>query len=263
MIRRGLTAFGARLAGRGTATESGFPAPEVPVYVIGDIHGRADLLDALLAQIAADRAAQGWDRAITVFVGDYIDRGGDSAGVLARCAALAAGPDVVCLMGNHEVMCLDFLTGAGGDAAGLNWLRNGGRSMLESYGAALPQRLDAPGMVDDLRRVALARIPAAVIDWLKARPLVWTSGDLAVCHATPDPLVPLADLGPRELLWGRPKPGMPDRADGYWLVHGHTVVREPQIAGRRVNVDTGAFDSNLLTAAAIAPGAPIRFLGTL
>jgi len=76
-------------------------------------------------------------------------------------------------------------------------------------------------------------------------------------------LVPLADLSPRDLLWGRPKPGMPDRADGYWLVHGHTVVRAPQLAGRRVNVDTGAFDSNLLTAAVIAPGAPIRFLGTL
>jgi serine/threonine protein phosphatase 1 len=236
VIRRGLSAFGARLTGRGTATEAGFPAPEAPVYVVGDIHGRADLLDTLLDRIAEDRAAQGWDRAITVFVGDYIDRGGDSAGVLARCRALAEGPDVVCLMGNHEVMCLDFLTGTGGDA---------------------------PGMVDDLRAAALARIPAAVIDWLKARPLVWTSGDLAVCHATPDPLVPLADLSPRDLLWGRPKPGMPDRADGYWLVHGHTVVRAPQLAGRRVNVDTGAFDSNLLTAAVIAPGAPIRFLGTL
>ena len=245
---------------RASATD--FPTPETPVYVIGDIHGRADLLDLLLPRIAADRADRGWSRAATVFVGDYIDRGPDSAGALARCMDLDTDPDVTCLLGNHEQMCLDFLSGDGGEAAAISWLRNGGRAMLESYGAALPIRIDGADLIADMRASALARIPPGVHDWLKARPLLWTSGDLAVCHATPDPMTPLADLDPRDLVWGRPKPGMPDRADGFWLAHGHTIVRTPRVTGRRVNVDTGAFESNRLTAAAIAPGEPIRFLDT-
>lgn len=263
MIRRILGTLGVRSHGAATATGTASPMPETPVYVIGDIHGRSDLLDLLLPRVAADRAERGWDRAATVFVGDYIDRGADSAGVLARCMELDAHPDVTCLLGNHEAMCLDFLTGSGGEPAAITWLRNGGRAMLESYGAALPIRLDGVELIADMRDAALARISKRVIDWLRARPLVWTSGDLAVCHATPDPLIPLDELDQRDLVWGRPKPGMPDRADGYWLAHGHTIVREPRITGRRINVDTGAYETGLLTAAVFAPGDPIRFLGTL
>ncbi|MCA8879964.1 MAG: serine/threonine protein phosphatase [Rhodobacteraceae bacterium] len=236
--------------------------PETPVYVVGDIHGRIDLLEILLDRIARDRTAQGWDNSATVFVGDYIDRGQDSAGVLARCIELEADPAVICLMGNHEAMFLDFMSGDGGDASAILWLRNGGRATLESYGAALPIRIDGVEMIDDLRALARARVPGDIVDWVGRRPLLWTSGDVAVCHATPDPLIPLNELPEDELVWGRPKPGMPERCDGFWLVHGHTIVRTPRITGRRINVDTGAFESNILTAAVIAPGAPIRFLDT-
>lgn len=261
MIRRSLAALGARLSAAAGETPA-LPAPATPVYVIGDIHGRADLLELLLPRIAADRATRGWTEAATVFVGDYIDRGPDSAGVLQRCRGLEQAGDAVCLLGNHEAMFLDFLTGTGGEPAAILWLRNGGRATLESYGAALPIRIDGVELIADMRAAALARLPAGLADWIAARPLLWTSGSLAVCHATPDPLTPLAELTPQQLLWGRPKPGMPDRADGFWLAHGHTIVRQARISGRRINVDTGAVESNVLTAAVIAPGEPVRFLDT-
>ena len=205
MIRRTLGVLGARRTGSDAAPGSVLPSPAKPVYVIGDIHGRADLLDRLLPRLAADRAARGSQDAATVFVGDYIDRGPDSAGVLARCVALDEDPSVTCLLGNHEAMCLDFLTGTGGEPAAIGWLRNGGRAMLESYGAAQPIRIDGAEPIAEMRAAALARIPGKIVDWLKARPLLWTSGDVAVCHATPDPLIPLAELTPRDSGLGPPE----------------------------------------------------------
>lgn len=100
------------------------PQSDPPVCVIGDIHGRLDLLDALLVQIAKQPA---YDKARLIFVGDLIDRGPDSAGVLARVHALhTAHPDrVICLMGNHERMALDFLENPA--RHGRRWIAAGGQ----------------------------------------------------------------------------------------------------------------------------------------
>ncbi|PWJ12880.1 metallophosphoesterase family protein [Jannaschia seohaensis] len=223
------------------------PAPERPVYAVGDLHGRADLLAEMLALIEADAA--GGPEAVTVFLGDYVDRGPDARATLDALRALDPAR-TVCLMGNHERMLLDALDRPG--ERGDRWLTHGGMETLASYGL---------GALFDPEEIAMrlrAALPPGTEAWLRGLPATWRSGDVVCVHAALDPVLALDAQDPRVLLWGRP----PRRArrDGLWVVHGHTVVDAPELAGRRVAVDTGAWASGRLTAAAIFPGAPIRFL---
>ena len=253
---KSLVAPGAR------ARDDGTPEPDVPVYVIGDIHGRADLLDQLLGRIEADR--QGADTAEDrlVFVGDYIDRGDESAAVLDRVAGLSWDrPDrVVCLMGNHERMLLDMLDDPA--TRGGRWLRYGGLQTLASYQiggitqSSPPERLEE--VADELRRA----LPDGIEDWLRALPLQWSSGDLHVCHAAAKPDLAMDDQPDEVLLWGHPSFLKTAREDGQWVAFGHTIFDAPEVRQRRIAVDTGAYYSGALTAAVIAPGRAVRFLST-
>ena len=236
------------------------PAPDAPVYVIGDIHGRVELLDRLIARIDTDAGGS----AVIVLVGDYVDRGEDSAGVLARLRALEAErPDrIICLFGNHERMMLEFLDDPAG--AGRRWLRNGGLQTLMSFDAAPAGMAVAESIgADDRARLAealRAHLPDGLESWLRARPLTWQSGNVAVTHAGADPALTLDSQPETALIWGhRAFPDTP-RADDLWIVHGHTIVDAPVLEPGRICVDTGAVFTGRLTAAALAPGAPVRFL---
>lgn len=225
------------------------PAPVGPVLAVGDIHGRADLLDRLVDRIAADDPG-----VALVFLGDYVDRGEQSAAVLRRLADLPdqwPGP-ITCLMGNHERMMIDFLDTP--ETAAARWMRSGGLQTMASFAVGgiteNPGPVDARGAADRLRDA----MGDDLVAWLTGLPLQHASGNIHFVHAAADPALPMTLQEPRTLLWGHPAFGATARRDGQFVVHGHTVVDAPEIAAGRVAVDTGAWFTGRLTAARITPG---------
>jgi serine/threonine protein phosphatase 1 len=224
------------------------------IYAVGDIHGCAALLDALLEKINADAA--GKPRRL-VFLGDYVDRGDDSKGVIDRLVSIRARePETIFLKGNHEQAVLDFL-----DAPDRNedWLHWGGDKTLESYGAEdiwskPPARLAAE--LND-------RLPDAHFDFLTTLELWRILGDYVFVHAGFRPGVALEEQSEEDCLWIRaafhnaPPEGRPREV----VVHGHHPVKKPQDHGWRIAVDTGAVWSDSLTAVALE-GTTRRFIST-
>jgi serine/threonine protein phosphatase 1 len=223
---------------------------------VGDVHGRVDLLRRLLDAVTADAATRGAsDEALVVTLGDYVDRGDDSRGVLALLGQDNPAPPLACLslMGNHERMMLDFLDDPEG--TGPRWFRNGGEETMASFGL-----IDLPGGWDARGALLRAAMPEGIEAWLRGLPLWFRSGDVVCAHAGLDPRRPPEAQDARTLLWGMPAFRRRARRDGLWVVHGHTIVPAPEIADRRIACDTGAYYSDCLTAAALYPGEPVRFL---
>jgi len=248
--------LGRPAAGQRPAAEvqSGPPRPDRSVTVIGDVHGRADLLAELLDRLSGDGAV--------VTVGDYIDRGDRSAQVLeALCRAQRAAPDdVICLKGNHEQMMLEFLDRP--QELGSRWLRNGGLQTLASFDVGAVTETSGP---DDLLRASealRAALPDGMADWLRGLPLAWHCGTLSVVHAGADPALPMEAQAEDVLLWGHRDFFSVPRTDGRWIAHGHTVVDAPQMRDSRIAVDTGAYFSGRLTAAQITPEGSVTFRQT-
>jgi serine/threonine protein phosphatase 1 len=243
-----------RLTRRGAPAPAGFDAPlapERPLAVIGDVHGRDGLLGRLLGQVA-ERAPE----AQVVLVGDLIDRGEESAAVLRR---VSGREDLVCLRGNHEAMCLEFLDDP--EALGPRWLYNGGLQTLSSFGVrGVTERLRGDGLREVRDRLEEA-MGEGLIAWLRDRPLWWRSGNVAVAHAGADPARPLEQQQEQALLWGHPRFGVIPRRDGLWIVHGHTILPEPVVEDGRIGVDTGAYATGQLTAALIEAGR-VEFVST-
>lgn len=223
-------------------------APEEPFFAVGDIHGRHDLLLKIEARM---RNKSPTSRRI--FVGDYIDRGEESAAVLRTLQTIqASDPSVICLMGNHEHMLLQFL-----DAPALRgpaWMRHGGIQTLASYAiapAATSARTEQWEDVRDKLRDAMGPTSEA---WLRGLPTSWSTGNIAVVHAGADPALPLPIQPPQTLIWGHPAFETTLRQDNTWVVHGHTIVDEAVAEKGRIAVDTGAYATGRLTAAFIEPG---------
>lgn len=226
-------------------------------YAIGDIHGALDKLQAAHARIAADRAATGDRRAPVVHVGDLVDRGPDSRGVIDfLLAGLAQGAPWVVLKGNHDRMFTGFLDDPDGHdpglRAGLHWLdpRLGGDATLASYGV----RGAGERMLHDLHAEALRAVPAGHMAFLRGlRPHYLRDGVLFV-HAGVRPGVPLARQSEDDLLWIRGT-FHEDRSDhGALVVHGHTPVDDVTHYGNRLNIDTGAGYGKELSAVVIEEG---------
>jgi len=228
------------------------PRPERPLFLVGDVHGRLDLLDQLLSQILPQIDAMAEAVPALVFLGDLIDRGPDGAGVLVRVIELArsrAHP-VVCLRGNHEQMFLDVLTGT---AAPGKWLSHGGDATIAAFGMA-----GQPADDDDFRRQlsALARVrlgvdPAA---WLDGLPCWFASGDVLAVHAAGDHDRPITHQPRREMIWGRPGFATRPLPGPGWVVHGHWISRPATMSGHRIGVDTGAYATGELSCVVLASG---------
>lgn len=236
------------------------PAPAGPFYAIGDIHGRADLLEALLHKIETE--AVGHEASVRlVFVGDYVDRGDQSKAVLERLHQLCTEmPDqVICLLGNHEKMLLEFLDDP--QARGQRWLRNGGLQTLASFGVGRISERATGAALDEARDRFRAAIGGPLVTWLRGLPRYWQSGNVAVVHAAADPALALDAQDANTLIWGHPAFLRDRRRDGLWVVHGHTIVPEPVAADGRIAVDTGAYATGRLTAAHISADG-VRFLQT-
>ncbi len=222
------------------------PRPVHPICVIGDLHGRADLLELMLASIAS-RDPKGEVR--RVFVGDLIDRGPDSAAVLARVHQLCRADPAhyICVMGNHERMLLDFL--ADPLRHGPRWFAAGGDQTLASFGLTLRYgSRDAVEQNSTLAGALQAIIPREMMAWLAARPLYWQEGSVLVAHAGADAKKPLNSQTETEMLWGHIR-HKANRADGIWVVQGHKSVAQPRVQGTRIFTDTAAWQTGRLTAA--------------
>lgn len=219
-------------------------APDRAFCVIGDIHGRADLLLALGEKVA--ELALGLPM---VFVGDYIDRGDQSAEVLRLLhAAWSGNPEGVhCLMGNHEAMCLAFLDDP--EKAGPRWMRHGGLQTLASFGIGDVGEVSSGAAFVRARDALALAMGDPLIEWMRGIPLQWSSGNVTVVHAGADPARPLDAQDRRTLLWGHRDFISTPRDDGQWVVHGHTIVDAPLAEAGRIAIDTGAYATGTLTAA--------------
>lgn len=228
--------------------------PKVPegirIYAVGDVHGRADLLAAVLVQIEIDIALHPVSRPIAVFLGDYIDRGPNSKEVLDLLIAANHTPDMVFLKGNHETFLLDFLK----DPSLLDkWRQYGGLETLVSYGLQPPIN---PSLDD---RIGLARalagaLPSSHRAFLQALETTFVCGDFLFVHAGLRPLVPIEQQAEDDLLWIRDDFLLWDKDFGKVVVHGHTPVLEPEIRFNRINIDTGAFATGHLSCMTIEAG---------
>jgi len=221
-------------------------APKRPLYVIGDIHGRDDLLDPVLHKIEGHANGGGYD---LVTVGDYVDRGEDSAAVLTRLHRLAALPHVTCLMGNHERMLLDFIDDPGKN--GRRWIRNGGLQTLASFGVGGLSET-AGELALNAGRDQLLMALGPLEPWLRTLSLRFLSGNIAVTHAGADPRLPIENQTEKTLLWGHPAFFQDVREDSIWVIHGHTIVDAALAEAGRISIDTGAYATGQLTAVAIS-----------
>ena len=232
------------------------PSPDHTLYVVGDIHGRADLLESMLSIIAGDRQD---NAAQIIFVGDYFDRGPQSRETLhVLIAQTSRDPNTVFLRGNHDYMLLKFIENP---LKSRPWLRHGGDETLASFGMpGLSETSDENTLQDAARDLGKALTPEGLLFLhdLKTRT---QSGNIFVSHAGADPTKPLDQQDEHTLLWGSPKFRTRTRRDNVWVAHGHFVDPEPSAIDGRISVDTGAYFSDRLTAARITQG-DVTFLQT-
>lgn len=212
------------------------------IYCIGDIHGRADLLAQARDAIARDLARRKVRESLVICLGDYVDRGPDSAGVLDLLCDGFAAP-LVCLRGNHEVMLGAFLQNPD-ELAG--WRRFGGLETLASYGVPTQEAAEGFGY-ESAWQAFSARLPQRHRALLDATQLSVTIDDFFFCHAGVRPGVPLEAQRERDLLWIRNEFLSWTGDFGKVVVHGHTPVAAAEVLPNRINIDTGAFASGKLT----------------
>lgn len=217
-------------------------------YAVGDIHGRLDLLDLLLADIERDIAARPRAKTYIVFLGDLIDRGPDSAGVVERLRTYRHGDaKIVHLSGNHEEVLLEILAGKLGVLPA--WLKFGGVECARSYGID-PEALR---QADERSAIELVRekVPRAHREFLRGFADTFRFGDYLFVHAGIRPGVGLDEQERKDLRWIR-EPFLGDTKEhGFVVVHGHTIGTEIDERPNRIGIDTGAYQSGVLTAVAI------------
>ncbi len=234
------------------------PPEGMRLYAIGDVHG----CDAMLAEahdkIAADLIASPAADYRIIHVGDYTDRGPDSAGVIGRLARMSATDrHVVCLKGNHDAMFAGFL--ADPAKGGPMWLANGAEATLASYGVSTGRSLWGSIDYRDLALRLAAAMPPAHRSFIETLPLTARFGDYLFVHAGIRPGVPLDEQDPDDLIWIRDDFLWDGSDHGVVVVHGHSPEGEPDVFPNRINVDTGAVYGGTLTCLALE-GTEYRFL---
>ena len=237
----GLLAWLSQFAGKVKARRT---APAYPVidsktvlYAIGDIHGRADLLRHAHRLIEKDWQARPAERRLEIYLGDYVDRGPDSAAVIALLRQRAMTSRIMPLSGNHEAILLRFLDGRISDREWLDW---GGAATALSYGVN-PAR-------EAILSAAVSRaIPLEDVQFLRLLRPSFRYGPYFFAHAGVLPSRPLNEQVPDDLLWIR-KPFL-DHAGSFGavVVHGHTPKAEPEFKPNRINLDTGAYATHRLS----------------
>jgi serine/threonine protein phosphatase 1 len=215
----------------------------IRIYALGDIHGRADLLKQVFTVIDADIARNPAPRPVEVFLGDYIDRGPDSAHTLDLLLERSLYSETVFLKGNHEAYFLEVLR----DPTKLeDWRQFGGLQTLMSYGiqpSLNPDAAEQTSLIDALLEV----MPSDHLQFLQSLKPSFECGDFYFVHAGVRPGIPLNEQQEHDLLWIRDEFLNSTENFGKFIVHGHTPVREPDIRPSRINIDTGAYATGNLT----------------
>lgn len=231
---------------RHDAVSEGFRDPVIPlvpdhlrVYAIGDIHGRLDLLEQLQHAIDEDVARHPGPDCVEVYLGDYVDRGPQSAAVIDRLMLRQRDRAAVCISGNHEQVMLDALHS---QESFSRWLRMGGLETVFSY--VRPEvGLDEAQLWTAWRDA----IPQEHVAFLGRLSSHFICGDYLFVHAGLRPGVPLEGQSREDMMWIRRE--FLDYAGwlGHCVVHGHTPMKEPEVLGNRINIDTGAYATGHLT----------------
>lgn len=235
--------------------------PAVPrgrrIYAVGDVHGRLDLFEAMRIAIERDIAAAPDVHPTVILLGDLIDRGPDSAGVLAAARAWSERRRLHILLGNHEEM---FLKAFDEIEVLRVFLRHGGRETLLSYG--ISKKKYAAASLPELQKLAGQLVPQADRDFIAGFEDMLEAGDYLFVHAGIQPGVPLEEQSERDLRWIR-EPFLSHAEDhGQVVVHGHTIAERPELRPNRIGIDTGAYHSGRLTAL-VLEGTGRRFLEAL
>ena len=214
------------------------------VYAVGDVHGCADLLEPMLDAIAEDVARRPVETPIEVFIGDYIDRGLESAQVIDLLARPGPpGSRRVCLLGNHEAVLMTCMA----DGAALrSWRSMGAMETLQSYGIE-PKVLRPGANAEEFRQAAMERIPLEHWTFLQSLLPFFSVGGLFFCHAGVRPGISLGQQSRRDLLWIRDEFLQSSMDFGRVVIHGHTPVRDVSFRANRINIDTGAYATGVLS----------------
>jgi serine/threonine protein phosphatase 1 len=227
------------------------------LYVIGDIHGRSDLLDRMATAIKRDLGPHPTDESLTVTLGDYVDRGPDSRGVVERLMRNPFSMPYVALRGNHEQLFMSFLTAP---TVGPAWRDLGGLETLHSYGIPVASLM----MGNNFENAAQAfrqTVPGSHVKFLSSLNNSLTVGKYFLCHAGVKPGVPLERQQPEDLLWIRESFLTSNKNFGKIVVHGHTPCEQVEELPNRINIDTGAYATGRLTCLVAEPRGQ-RFLAT-
>ena len=215
----------------------------IRIYALGDIHGRSDLLKETFSVIDTDIAKNPVSRPVEVFLGDYIDRGPDSAHTLDLLLERSLYRETVFLKGNHEAYLLEVLR----DPTKLeDWRQFGGLQTLMSYGiqpSLNPDSAEQTNLISALLEV----MPADHLQFLQSLKPSFECGDFYFVHAGVRPGIPLNEQQEHDLLWIRDEFLNSIENFGKFIVHGHTPVPEPDIRPNRINIDTGAYATGNLT----------------
>lgn len=239
-----------------------FRKPELPpavpsgmrVYAIGDIHGRSDLLDRLLNMIRGE-SGRFRGQVVLVFIGDYVDRGRDSKGVIDILVEARREFQVRFLRGNHDQSMLNFIANPDTYPA---WREIGGADTLWSYGISPPASADHAGYSETRDRFVKA-LPSAHTDIFQILESAVEIGDYLFVHAGVRPGIPLESQNPTDLMWIRDDFLASNDRFEKMIVHGHSPMRGPTRRPNRISIDTGAYASGKLTAA-VFEGTDCRFL---
>lgn len=216
------------------------------VYAVGDIHGRLDLLGDLHRLIQRDAAkAPDETTKVLIYLGDYVDRGPDSFGVVETLIYdPLEGFEIVHLKGNHEDFLLRFLDDA---TLGFDWMFNGGQETLESYDVGLYDRACGMATMESAQERFRAALPESHLAFFEGLERFHVEGDYVFVHAGIRPGVGLDEQSDEDLMWIRDE-FLDSRADfGHVVVHGHTIRYDPDEKRNRIGVDTGAFLTGRLT----------------